>query len=70
MGEHFCGYANCRIKEDVLVLADLLVEDKCVVRHPDFFMRLFGRKTLAVNFRKQGIGSQLLMTMVAYAKSC
>ena len=63
------AYANCQIEGEVLVLADLFVEEKCVVRHPDFFMRLFGRKTLEVNFRRQGIGSQLLTTMIAYARS-
>jgi GNAT superfamily N-acetyltransferase len=63
------AYANCQIEGDVLVLADIFVEDKCVVRHPDFLRRLFGHKTLAVNFRNQGIGGQLLTTMIAYAKS-
>jgi GNAT superfamily N-acetyltransferase len=30
---------------------------------------LLGQKTLEVNFRNQGIGSQLLATIIAYAKS-
>jgi GNAT superfamily N-acetyltransferase len=63
------AYANCQIDGDILVLADIFVEDQCVVRHPDFLWRLFGRKTLEVNFRKQRIGRQLLTTVVAYAKS-
>jgi GNAT superfamily N-acetyltransferase len=63
------AYVNCQIEGEVLVVADLFVEENCVVPHPDFVMRLFGRKTLEVNFRKQGIGSQLLTTVVAYAKS-
>ena len=63
------AYANCQIVGDVLVLADLFVENECVVRHPHWLPRLFGRKTLEVNFRKQGIGAQLLTTVVAYAKS-
>lgn len=63
------AYAKCRIDGDVLVLVDIFVEDRCVVRHPDFIWRLFGRKTLEVNFRKQGFGSQLLTTVIAYAKS-
>ena len=28
------AYANCQIEDEVLVLADLFVEDNCVVRHP------------------------------------
>ena len=63
------AYANCQIEGEVLVLADLFVEDNCVVRHPDFLQRMFGRKTLEVNFRGQGIGGQLLTTIVTYAKS-
>jgi GNAT superfamily N-acetyltransferase len=63
------AYANCQIEDDVLVIADLFVQDQCVVRHPDFFRRLLGRKTLEVNFRKQGIGGQMLNTIIAYAKS-
>lgn len=63
------AYANCQIEGEVLVLADLFVEDNCVVRHPSLWMRLFGRKRLEVNFRKQGIGGQLLTTIIAYAKS-
>lgn len=63
------AYAHCRIEGEVLFLADLFVEDKCVVPHPNLLCRLLGRKTLEVNFRKQGIGSQMLTTMIAYAKS-
>ncbi|HEV2692734.1 MAG TPA: GNAT family N-acetyltransferase, partial [Verrucomicrobiae bacterium] len=48
---------------------DLFVEDKCIVREPNFLRRLFGRKTLEVNFRRQGIGSQLLTTMITYARA-
>ena len=62
------AYANCRIEDDVLVLVDVFVENNCVVRHPSLLMRLLGRKTLAVNFRGQGIGGQLLTTITAYAK--
>src|ERR1035438_581694 len=67
--EACAAYANCQIAGDVLVLADLFVEDQCVVRHPNWLARLFGRKTLEVNFRKQGIGGQLLTTVIAYARS-
>src|ERR1017187_228193 len=63
------AYANCQIEGEVLVLADIFVEDKCVVRHPDLLWRLLGHKTLEVNFRNQGIGGQLLTTIVVYAKS-
>ena len=63
------AYVNCQIEGDVLVLADIFVEDQCVVRHPNLLYRLFGHKTLEVNFRRQGIGSQLLTTVLAYAKS-
>lgn len=62
------AYVHCRIEGEVLVLADLFVEEKCIVRHPDFIWRLLGRKTMEVNFRKQGFGSQLLTTVIAYAK--
>ena len=67
--ESCAAYANCQIEGGVLVLADLFVEDHCVVRHPSYLMRLFGRKTLKVNFRKQGIGGQLLKTISVYARS-
>jgi len=63
------AYANCQIEDDVLVLVDIFVENNCVVRHPSLLMRLLGHKTLAVNFRRQGIGGQLLTTITAYAKS-
>jgi GNAT superfamily N-acetyltransferase len=67
--ETCAAYVNCQIEGDVLVLADIFVEDQCVVRHPSLLFRLFGRKTLEVNFRRQGIGSQLLTTVMAYTKS-
>src|ERR1035438_4624539 len=63
------AYANCQIDGDALVLADIFVENDCVVRHPSYVMRLFGRKTMEVNFRNQGIGGQLLTTITAYARS-
>ena len=63
------AYVNCRINGEVLMLEDIFVEEKCVVRNPDLLSRLLGRKTLAVNFRKQGFGSQMLTTVVAYARS-
>jgi GNAT superfamily N-acetyltransferase len=63
------AYVNCRIEDDVLVLVDLFVQDKCVVRERNFLRRLFGHKTFEVDFRKQGIGSQLLATVIAYAKA-
>jgi hypothetical protein len=63
------AYVNCRIEEDVLVLINLFVQDQCVVIERNFLRRLFGRKTYQVNFRKQGIGSQLLTTVIAYAKA-
>jgi len=63
------AYVNCRIEEEVLVLADMFVEDKCIVPEPSVWRRLFGHKTLEVNFRRQGIGSQLLTTVIAYAKA-
>jgi len=63
------AYVNCQIEGDVLVLADLFVEECCVIRHPNLLIRWFGQKTLTVNFRRQGIGSQLLMTVLAYTKS-
>jgi GNAT superfamily N-acetyltransferase len=63
------AYVNCQIDGEVLVLVDIFVEDNCVVRHPDWLKRLFGHKTLTVNFRNQGIGGQLLATVTAYAKS-
>jgi len=63
------AYANCRIEGEVLVLADFFVAEKCVVPQPEFLKRLLGQKTLAVDFRQQGIGHQLLTTIVAYARS-
>ena len=63
------AYVNCRIEEDVLVLSDMFVEDRCIVPEPNIVRRLFGRKTMEVNFRRQGIGSQLLTTMIVYARS-
>ena len=67
--EGCAAYANCQIEGDALVLADMFVEDHCVVRHPNLLLRWFGRKTLEVNFRRQGIGTQLLTTVLAYTKS-
>ena len=63
------AYVNCRIDAEVLLLTDMFVEDKCIVPEPSLLRRLFGHKTLAVNFRRQGIGSQLLTTVIAYAKA-
>jgi N-acetylglutamate synthase-like GNAT family acetyltransferase len=45
------------------------VENNCVIRQPDFLKRLFGQKTIEINFQNQGIGSQLLLTMITYARS-
>ena len=67
--EGCAAYVNCQIEGDVLVLADMFVEEHCVVRHPNLLLRWFGPKTLTVNFRRQGIGSQLLTTVLAYTKS-
>jgi GNAT superfamily N-acetyltransferase len=62
------AYANCRIEDEVLFLVDLFVEESCVVRNPSWIGLLFGRKILELNFREQGIGTQLLTTITAYAR--
>jgi GNAT superfamily N-acetyltransferase len=61
--------ANCRIDGDVLWIADLFVQDKFVISQSNIFKRLLGRKTINLNFRRQGFGSQLLATIIAYARS-
>jgi GNAT superfamily N-acetyltransferase len=67
---HACAaYVNCEIKDDTLMLTDIYVEEKCIVPEPSLWRRLFGHKTLEANFRRQGIGSQLLATVIAYAKA-
>ena len=63
------AYVNCRLQEDVLVLTDMFVEDKCIVPESNLLRRLFGHKIREVNFRRQGLGSQLLTTMIVYARS-
>ena len=63
------AYAHGRIETDALILVDLFVQDQCIVIERNFLPRLFGRKTYQVNFRQQGIGTQLLTTVIAYAKA-
>jgi hypothetical protein len=63
------AYAHGRIDGAVLVITDLFVESNCVIRQPDFLKRLFGQKTSAINFQNQGIDSQLVITMITYARS-
>lgn len=63
------AYLNCRTEDEVLLLTDMFVEDRCIVPEPSFWRRLFGHKTLEANFRRQGLGSQLLTTVIAYAKA-
>jgi GNAT superfamily N-acetyltransferase len=63
------AYVHCQIEDEVLVLTDMFVEEKCIVPEPSILRRLLGHKIREENFRRQGLGSQLLTTMIIYARS-